>query len=202
MSLIAFIALTLLEVILSGATASRAGIDSMAAVGATEAPDSRSNTQTGLKAGAQISAQFALADSTPRMGSVRRARNRESANGVSRRGFAAPPRDETRFLTDEVVLSTRPNVSATTLTAIARRNRLTRMESQDAVLTGLQFYRWRIDGGATVAATIRSLVCEPLIISAHPNYIYQPQEDRAVEPAARHTRVAGRLAFPDSCSDP
>jgi hypothetical protein len=118
------------------------------------------------------------------MGSVRRARNRESANGVSRRGFAAPPRDETRFLTDEVVLSTRPNVSATTLTAIARRNRLTRMESQDAVLTGLQFYRWRIDSGATVAATIRSLVREPLIISAHPNYIYQPQEDRAVEPAA------------------
>jgi subtilisin family serine protease len=182
MRLIAFIALTLLGAILSGATASPAGIDAMAAVGATEAPDSPSNTQTGFKAGAQISAQFALADSARRIGSGRDARNRENANGVSRPGFAAPPRDDTRFLTDEVVLSTRPNVSATTLTAIARRNRLTRMESQDAVLTGLRFYRWRIDSGATVTATIRSLVREPLIISAQPNYIYQLQEDRAVEP--------------------
>jgi subtilisin family serine protease len=182
MRLIAFIALTLLGAILSGATASRAGIASIAAVGATKAPDSRSSAQTGFKAGAQMPAQLALADSTPRLPSGPNARSPESANGVSRPGFAAPPRGETRFLPGEVVLSTRPDVPVTTLIAIASRNRLTRMGSQDSVLTGMRFYRWRIDSGATVAATIRSLVREPLVISAQPNYIYQLQKDRAVEP--------------------
>ena len=74
-----------------------------------------------------------------------------SAQVAPRPGFAAPAPGETRFVADEVILSTRPNVSAQALTAIAARNRLTRMESQDAVLTGLRFYRWRIDSGVSVA---------------------------------------------------
>jgi subtilisin family serine protease len=105
-----------------------------------------------------------------------------SAQVALRPGFAAPAPAETRFVANEVVLSTRPNVAAETLTAIARRNRLTRMESQDAVLTGLRFYRWRIDSGASVAAAIRSLVRERLIVSAQPNYVYRLQQDRAVDP--------------------
>jgi subtilisin family serine protease len=101
---------------------------------------------------------------------------------AQRAGFAAPPRGETRFVANEVVLSTQPNVPAATLAVIARRNRLTRMGSQDAILTGLRFYRWRIDSGASVAATIRSLVREPLIVSAQPNYVYQLQQERADVP--------------------
>jgi hypothetical protein len=113
-----------------------------------------------------------------------------SISQAQRRGFAAPPRGETRFVAHEVVLSTQPNVSAETLTAIARRNRLTRMESQDAILTGLRFYRWRINSGASVAATIRALVREPLIASAQPNYVYRLQQGHTEVPGADDLQYA------------
>jgi hypothetical protein len=118
---------------------------------------------------------------------------------AQRAGFVAPPRGETRLFAHEVVLSTQPNVSAQTLTVIARRNRLTRMESQDAVLTGLRFYRWRIDSGVSVAATIRSLVREPLTVSAQPNYVYRLQQDHAGAPDPNDVQYAlGSLRVPEA----
>jgi hypothetical protein len=166
---------------------------------AAVAPISPSDAQIDPGAVIQVAAGPTRTDTPQRAGRRQNSRDRESASRASRPGFAAPPRGETRFVANEVVLSTNPDVSAETLTAIARRNRLTRMESQDAVLTGLRFYRWRIDTSATVAATIRSLVGESLIVSAQPNYIYRLQEDRTVEPQRNPGQYAlGKLHVPQA----
>jgi len=103
---------------------------------------------------------------------------------VQRGGFNAPPPGERRFVTNEVLLNVSAATSIPTLDAIARRNRLTRLETQDFTLTRRRFARLRINDGRPVATVIRSLQADGRILGAQPNYLYTLQQGGAPSPAA------------------
>jgi subtilisin family serine protease len=90
-----------------------------------------------------------------------------------------PPPGENRFVKNEVVLEFPGNVSAQQASAVARRNRLTRIESAYMPLTNSTFFRWRITDGRPVRGVLNALRREG--VSAQPNYLFltSQQQDGA-----------------------
>src|SRR5262249_30021392 len=60
-----------------------------------------------------------------------------------------PPADERRYITDEVVIRLNGNPSAAVVDALARKHRLSRLESQYFAGMGVTLYRWHIPNGRT-----------------------------------------------------
>jgi hypothetical protein len=104
---------------------------------------------------------------------------KQAKQTAPRSGFNAPPAGETRFVANEVLLTIGAGVPAATLDTMARRQRLTRMESQEFALTGQKLFRWRINDGRPVATVIRTLMADARILAAQPNYVYTLQGDTA-----------------------
>src|SRR2546423_5816303 len=102
---------------------------------------------------------------------------------VRRGGFKAPPPGERRFVPNEVLLKISAATSAPALEAIARRHRLTRLETQDFTLTRRRLARLRINDGRPVATVIRALQTDGRILGAQPNYLYAVHQSGT--PAAR-----------------
>ena len=96
---------------------------------------------------------------------------------AQRGGFDAPPAGEQSYVPNEVLLTISSGAQIPTLDAMARRHRLTRMESQEFALTGRKLFRWRINDGRPVATVIRTLVADARILAAQPNYLYALQQD-------------------------
>jgi subtilisin family serine protease len=100
--------------------------------------------------------------------------------GGSRR-IDVPAAGERRYVRNEVVVEVASGAPAQVLNVLARRHRLTRLESLDFRLTGSTLMRWRIDGGRSVTGVLRQLAGERLVLSAQPNYLASLQEQtRAV----------------------
>src|SRR5262249_58843754 len=59
--------------------------------------------------------------------------------------------------------------------ALARRFRLTRLESFNFQLGGTKLYRWRIGDRRSVASVVRALQASGSVISASPNYVKRLQ---------------------------
>jgi hypothetical protein len=76
----------------------------------------------------------------------------------------------------------RPSIPA--LDAIARRNRLTRLEAAGFHVTRRRLARLRINDGRPVATVIRSLQADARILGAQPNYLYAVQQGGAASAAA------------------
>jgi hypothetical protein len=85
-----------------------------------------------------------------------------------------PPHGETRFVSNEVVLQVRSNVSAETVDAAARRLGLVAVSSQTLTLSGGTLFHFRIDNGRQVSDVVRELEAENIGV-AQPNYIYSLQ---------------------------
>lgn len=104
-------------------------------------------------------------------------KQKQSSKQIAQRGgFNAPPPGERRFVPNEVLLNIAGNLPIPTLDAIARRNRLTRLETQDFTLTQRRLARLRINDGRPVATVIRSLQTEVAVLGANANYLYAVQE--------------------------
>lgn len=86
--------------------------------------------------------------------------------------FRAPPRLETRFVPNEVLIVTRTALRPASRDALFRRLQLAVLETQNFGLTGHAVYRLRIDNNAPVAQVIRALSRGGMIASAQPNYLY------------------------------
>jgi len=99
---------------------------------------------------------------------------------AQRGGFNVPPAGEGRFVTNEVLLNVSSATSGPALDAIARRNRLTRLEVQDFAMTRRRIARLRINDGRPVATVIRSLQREATILGAQANYFFFVQQGAAV----------------------
>ena len=84
-----------------------------------------------------------------------------------------PPQGVTAFVPDEVLLEVESGASTRYLDAIARRLRLTLLETQNFALTGRSLQRWRIGGGNSVRATLRRLAGFSRIAAAQPNFFYR-----------------------------
>src|SRR5947209_4576865 len=118
---------------------------------------------------------------------------------AQRGGFNAPPPSERRFVANEVLLNVSAATSAPTLDAIARRHRLTRLESQDFTLTRRRLARVRINDGRPVANVIRSLQADTRILGAQPNYLYALQQGAPASAAADPLQYAiAKLHLPEA----
>jgi len=91
-------------------------------------------------------------------------------------GFTGvPPRGETRFVANEMVVHVGAEVSPQALDAAARRLGLTPIGSQSLALSGGRLVHFRIPSGQ-VADAVRMLEAEKIGI-AQPNYVFQLQQD-------------------------
>jgi hypothetical protein len=94
-------------------------------------------------------------------------------------GFTGvPPRGETRFISNEMVVHVGADVSPQMLDAAARRLGLVQIESRNVTLSGGRLVHFRIPNGQ-VADVVRVLEAEKIGI-AQPNYIFQLQQDAHV----------------------
>lgn len=98
---------------------------------------------------------------------------RGSRPGNNKNGrFRVPPRIETRFVPNEVLVVVRTTLRPAARDALFRRLQLTVLETQSFGLTGHAVYRLRIENNASVAQVIRALSRRGVVASAQPNYRY------------------------------
>jgi subtilisin family serine protease len=100
-----------------------------------------------------------------------------------RPGTGVPPANDRSYVPDEVLIELATNTTDETAEALARRARLTQLESFDFDLAGTKLYRWRIQDPdrRTVPAVIRELERTPGVISASANFIARLQDDTSTE---------------------
>src|SRR5262249_17850551 len=114
--------------------------------------------------------------------SGRPAINAIARNGLPHRPFpgeagftGVPPRGETRFVSNEMIVHVGAEVSPAALDAAARRLGLTPIGSQNLALSGGRLVHFRIANGQ-VADAVRMLEAEKIGI-AQPNYVFRLQQD-------------------------
>jgi subtilisin family serine protease len=135
--------------------------------------------QHGLEHGPAVTTHAPLRNPSP-LGSP--GINAIARNGLPHRplpgeaGFTGvPPRGETRFISNEMVVHVGSEVSPQVLNAAARRLGLIQIESQNLALSGGRLVHFRIPSGQ-VAEVVRTLEAEKIGV-AQPNYIFQLQQD-------------------------
>jgi subtilisin family serine protease len=109
--------------------------------------------------------------------------NAIARNGLPHRPFpgeagfsGVPPRGETRFVSDEMIVHVGSEVSPQTLDTAARRLGLTQISSQNLSLSGGRLIHFRVANGQQVADAVRTLEAEKIGI-AQPNYVFRLQQD-------------------------
>jgi hypothetical protein len=119
---------------------------------------------------------------------------------IAQRGsFNVPPAGERRFVPNEVLANISATMSLPALDAVLRRNRLTRLETQDFTLTRRRIARLRINDGRPVATVIRSLQKEASILGAQVNSYFAVQQGGASATAADPTQYAlTKLRLPEA----
>lgn len=102
-------------------------------------------------------------------------------------GTGVPPSGEQRYEPDHVIIEVDGNVPPQSATALARRFRLIRVESQFFANTNSTIFRWKIpDRGRSVTAVIRLLEADRFIKFASPSYFYTlSQSGTASAPAGK-----------------
>lgn len=109
--------------------------------------------------------------------------NAIARNGLPHRPFpgeagfsGVPPRGETRFVSDEMIVHVGSEVSSQALDTVARRLGLTQIDSQNLSLSGGRLIHFRVANGQQVADAVRTLEAEKIGI-AQPNYVFRLQQD-------------------------
>ncbi len=102
---------------------------------------------------------------------------------IRRNGSGVPPANERRYVPDEVVVELAASTTIAQTDALARRHRLTRLQSADFELGGTTLVRWRIADRRSVPVVVRALESDAAVLSAQPNYLFVLQEEAAL-PAA------------------
>jgi len=100
-----------------------------------------------------------------------------------RRSGGVPPVNERRYVPDEVVVELATSITNQQTDALARRHRLTRLQSVAFQLGGTTLVRWRIADRRPVPAVVRALETDAAVLSAQPNYLFALQDETAL-PAA------------------
>jgi subtilisin family serine protease len=102
---------------------------------------------------------------------------------IRRSGSGVPPANERRYVPDEVVVELATSTTNQQTDALARRQRLTRLQSVTFQLGGTTLVRWRIADRRSVPAVVRALETDATVLSAQPNYLFGLQDETA-KPAA------------------
>jgi subtilisin family serine protease len=93
------------------------------------------------------------------------------------RYFYLPPPEETRLVQDEVVIQLPCNTSQQTLNDTLTRLQLSVLSSQCLTSINTAIHRLHIEGGQSIANTIRSLASNRIIVAGQANYIYTLGQD-------------------------
>jgi hypothetical protein len=101
-----------------------------------------------------------------------------------RGGSGVPPANERRFVPDEVVVELAGSATNLQTDALARRHRLTRLQSVTFQLGGTTLVRWRITDRRSVPVVVRALETDSTVLSAQPNYLFALQDAAATPKAA------------------
>lgn len=121
------------------------------------------------------------------------------SQAAPRRTTGLPPAGERRFVQNEVVIEVDGRPSTEAVDALARRHRLTRVESQSFDLTGTTMFRWTIPDGRSINNVIRGLEADRSVRSVQPNYIYQLQQSAAPRPYGDPAQYAlSKLRLPEA----
>jgi hypothetical protein len=118
--------------------------------------------------------------------------------GGEPRLIAIPPRGETRFVMDEVLLMVDCDTPQSALDTAARELRLSIMGSQCLMQTHLNLVRLHINSGQKVADVIRALARYRIVALAQANFIYHTMQDRVAQELAQDPDLAGRTQEGDS----
>ncbi|WP_458756708.1 S8 family serine peptidase [Afipia sp. TerB] len=116
------------------------------------------------------------------------------------RGHAPAVADNT-YVAKEVVVEVEGSPSDDAVNTLARRHRLTRVQSQNVPLLGSTFFRWRISDKRSVDQVVRELVADGSVRSAQRNNIFRLQQTPAKSdgkegyaPAKLHLQEAHALS--------
>lgn len=90
------------------------------------------------------------------------------------------PADRT-YVAKEVLIEVDGNPTDAQADELARRHRLTRVQSQNFPLTNSTFFRWRISDGRSVDAVVRELVAGGNVKAAQRNNIFRLQQSAAAK---------------------
>jgi subtilisin family serine protease len=90
------------------------------------------------------------------------------------------PAGERRFALNEVLTEIAGNPSQPAIDALARRHRLTPLDSQRLTLLNATWMRWQITGGRSVRDVMRRLAGEGIVKSVQPNFYFKTSQ---AEPA-------------------
>lgn len=122
-----------------------------------------------------------------------------SGDGSARKARKnTPAANDLRFVAKEVLIEVDGNPSNEEADAIARRHRLTRVQSQNFPLVGSTMYRWRISDNRSVSAVVRELVADNIIKSAQPNYRFTLQQVVAPAEGDPAQYALTRLRLPEA----
>jgi filamentous hemagglutinin family protein len=117
--------------------------------------------------------------------------------------FAVPPRGETRFVMDEVLLMVDCDTPQSALDTVAREMRLTITGAQCLTQTHMNLLRLHINSGQTVADVIRGLARYRISALAQADFVYHTMQDRVAQEQiaqdlAQDPGLAGRNQEGDS----
>ena len=113
------------------------------------------------------------------------------SGGTPARGASFVPAG--KHITNEVVIEVAGRPSETRVEAMARRHRLTRIESHAFELTNSTMFRWRIPDGRSVRDVVRTLSADAAITHVQPNYVHVTQQDTVGGDPAQYTLAKIRL---------
>lgn len=119
-------------------------------------------------------------------GASPRPRASRNSNGPGQ-GKAAQPKQPSKTVASgpsdhvakEVLIEVDGTPSEVEVNGLARRHRLTRVQSQNFPLTNSTFFRWRIPDGRSVDAVVRELVASGDVKSAQRNNVFTLQQGTA-----------------------
>jgi subtilisin family serine protease len=94
------------------------------------------------------------------------------AQSGRRGGTGVPPVNERRYVPDEVVVEVGTTMTSQQADALARRHRLTRLQSVAFQLGGTTLLRLRITDRRSVPTVVRALETDAGVLSAQPNYLF------------------------------
>ena len=102
---------------------------------------------------------------------------------VTRRaGSGVPPVRERRFFPDEVVIELANGVLPQQIDSLEQRQRVVAIERRSSVLSGTTLLRARIADRRSVAAAVRALENDAVVISAQPNFRFALQQQSVARP--------------------
>lgn len=99
---------------------------------------------------------------------------RADKTGQARKTAASEP--DRRYVAKEVLIEIDGSPTDADADALARRHRLTRLQSQALPLVGGTLFRWRVPDSRSVENVVRELVADGSVRSAQPNYRFILQQ--------------------------